>query len=166
MGARKKAAGKKRARKRAAGKKPKRRGTRARGRPRLEFDLTVVAALGQLRVPYEVLARKLDCSVDTVRARMREDGPQFDAEFSKAFHTGRADRNIALRQKQYEVAIRGSEKMLIHLGKHELDQGDKVTIEDPDHVIGGRQTNYDNLSLEELRLLESLVAKAEGDPHE
>jgi hypothetical protein len=97
----------------------------------------VVAALGQLRIPYEVLARKLGCHVDTVRERLREGGPQFDPAFSEAYHTGIAERNIALRQKQYAVAMAGSERMLIHLGKHELDQGDKVTLaNDPESPIG------------------------------
>lgn len=146
-----KKAGKKRAKKRA-GKPPKRRGRRANGRPRLVFDLERVAELGELRVPYEHLARDLGCCVETISARMREGGPQFDEDFSRAYHTGRAVRNIALREKQYRVAMAGSEKLLIHLGKHELDQGDKVThANDSEHPITDPGPDLSKLSSKELR---------------
>ena len=151
-----KKAGKKTARKRA------RRAPPTKGRPRIEFDLIEVSALGKIRAPYEIMARKLGCSVDTIRERLREGGPQFDEDFSQAYHTGAAERNIGLRTKQYNVAIGGNIQMLLHLAKHELGQTKplELPLDNPPETERSEDAiNYDAMSTADLKQWERLLAK-------
>ena len=60
------------------------------------------------------IADVCECSVDTIERR-----------FAENLKLGRANRKMRLRKKQTELALRGSEKMLIWLGKQELDQRDR-----------------------------------------
>jgi hypothetical protein len=148
-------------------KKPQKRANPI-GRPRIEFDLTVVAQLGKIRAPYEIMASALDCHVDTVRERMRVDGPQYDEAFSKAYLKGRAERNIGLRTKQYNVAMAGEVRMLIHLGKCELGQVDELAVvTDPQAIAQAKAQStpdpddYSLMSTKDLKALRDLLAKAD-----
>lgn len=82
-----------------------------------EFD-----KLCGMQCSLEEIASWFDCSADTIeRSVKREHG----VKFAEYFEQKRGKGKIALRRKQYEVALGGNIPMLIWLGKQYLDQKDK-----------------------------------------
>lgn len=51
-----------------------------------------------------------------------------ERRFAKVIDTGRLVRNVSLRRKQVELALRGDRTMLIWLGKQLLGQSDKTQL--------------------------------------
>jgi hypothetical protein len=71
---------------------------------------------------------------------------------------GRTLMRGSLRNKQYEIAMRGNPQMLIWLGKQELDQTDKQELTgDFKH----EHTDLSHLSDEQLGQVESLIETAD-----
>jgi hypothetical protein len=97
---------------------------RKKGRPRIQFDLQMVEALGRLGATAEEMAHILPASQSTIEHRMsdRESG------FYKAYNKGRATLNASLRRKQIELAMGGHPTLLIWLGKQLLDQRDRADL--------------------------------------
>jgi hypothetical protein len=58
--------------------------------------------------------------------------------FAALLTQARANRHIALRKKQFALAVEGSTSMLIFLGKHELGQTDQANSNDdwPEPQLG------------------------------
>ena len=54
------------------------------------------------------------------------------ADLKAAWDKGRAQTIVALRQKQINLALGGSERMLIHTGLHFAEQGADGPIREPD----------------------------------
>ena len=104
-----------------------------RGRKKIEFDIERVHQLGFGAASFEDMAAEFDCSVDTIRDRMREK----DSEFSKAYKKGKAKGNFAIRQAQMQNALNGNSTIQIWLGKQRLEQTDNRDInqEEKDTVI-------------------------------
>lgn len=97
----------------------------AGGRPKKKIDWGEFDKLCALQATLEEIASWFTCSVDTIeRAVEREKGMSF-AEY---FALKRGKGKVALRRKQYQVALEGNPTMLIWLGKQYLDQTDKKEI--------------------------------------
>lgn len=95
-------------------------------RPRVKIDWAEFDKLCALQCSQREIASWFDCSEDTIeRAVKREKGESF-AEY---FEQKRGKGKIALRRKQYEVAMSGNVALLIWLGKQYLGQSDKQEIE-------------------------------------
>ena len=82
------------------------------GRPKLDIDPEQVRRLARLHCTMEEMARFFGCHRDTLHNN-------FSAEIDK----GRAEGNISLRRKQWQMAVeKGNVVMLIWLGKQMLGQ--------------------------------------------
>lgn len=93
-------------------------------RPLKPIDPKQVELLAGCGCTIDEIAAKLDCSATTIETR-------FHAEYKKGKEAGRS----SLRGKQFERAMKGSDVMLIWLGKQLLGQRDKLeltTISDDD----------------------------------
>jgi len=91
------------------------------GRPRLEFNLKEVEALGAIQCTYDEMAAVLNCHPDTINNRMKE-----DIAFSTAYKKGIEGGKQSVKRKQYQMALAGDRTMLIWWGKQHLGQTDKV----------------------------------------
>jgi hypothetical protein len=91
------------------------------GRPRLEFNLKEVEALGAIQCTYDEMAAVLCCSADTITRRMKE-----EPSFAEAYKKGVEGGKVSLKRKQFTLATGGNVTMLIWLGKQHLGQTDKI----------------------------------------
>ena len=80
----------------------------------LDIDEKKVEALASYGCTTTEIAAFFGCDVSTISKR-----------FSKIIAKGKESGKIRLRQKQFEVAMKGNVSMLIWLGKQVLDQKDK-----------------------------------------
>ncbi len=94
------------------------------GRPRIDFDLSMVEGLGRIGATASEMAHLLPASQSTIEHRMANR----DSDFSKAYNKGRAMLNASLRRKQIELAMAGHPTMLIWLGKQLLGQRDRADL--------------------------------------
>lgn len=96
------------------------------GRPEKEFNWEVLDAILQYG------ASKLDCaeltgvSEDTIDRRIKEEHGKNFSEYREA---KKSKMRMKLRQKQFEMALKGNVPLLIWLGKNELGQSDKNEME-------------------------------------
>jgi len=91
------------------------------GRPLVQIDWKHVASLCRLQATEEEIASDLGISTDTLcRACKRENRLTFAAFFA----TKRLAGKISLRRAQFTRALKGSDTMMIFLGKQILDQKD------------------------------------------
>jgi hypothetical protein len=90
-------------------------------RPLKIVDPEQVRVLASIGCPVADIARVLDCSAKTLERR-----------FMKEMEQGRANRNVSLRRKQFELAMAGNTTMLIWLGKQYLGQKDKHEVSGED----------------------------------
>lgn len=81
-----------------------------------EFD-----KLCALQCTLREFASWFDCSEDTIENKVKE---KWSIKFSEYFEQKRGKGKIALRRKQYDVAMGGNVSMLIWLGKQYLGQSD------------------------------------------
>lgn len=96
------------------------------GRPRVEIDWDVFDALCGVQCTLAEIAGHFECSEDTIeRAVTREKAVGFADYYREKAGRG----TIALRRKQYAVALGGNVTMLIWLGKQRLGQTDKQVNE-------------------------------------
>ena len=84
-------------------------------RPRKTIDPLKVIELASKSLTVEEIAATLDVSADTLTRH-----------YAEQLARGRELCNASLRKRQYERAIEGSDKMLIHLGKNRLGQKDAI----------------------------------------
>ena len=87
-------------------------------RARKIVDPLAVVDLASKSLTTEEIAAQLDVSADTLERR-----------FAGQLQRGRALCNASLRRKQFDRAMAGSDKMLIHLGKNRLGQKDAIEHE-------------------------------------
>ena len=103
--------------------KPKRK--RGAGRPRIDFDLSLVEAMGKIGATAEEMACVLPASERTIKGRMADP----DSDFCTAYKRGNSQLKMSLRRKQVAMALDGDRTMLIWLGKQLLGQRDRVEQE-------------------------------------
>lgn len=94
-------------------------------RPRKEIDFQDLDKLMAIQCTAEECAQFFEVSVDTIERRIRE---EFDMNFAEYFSIKRGHGKIALRRKQYQVALSGNTTLLIWLGKQYLGQSDKTSF--------------------------------------
>ena len=95
----------------------------------------VVRAMAEIDVSDNKIAEFFGMDVSTLRAN-----------YSGTIGEGKLAREIKLKLKQYHVAVeKENPQMLIHLGKHELGQSDKVETH-----VEIKQTQFFNLPNEVL----------------
>lgn len=92
------------------------------GRPKIEINWFEFDKLCAIQCSLREIAGWFDCSEDTIERRVKE---THDVTFAEYFDQKRGKGKIALRRKQYDVAMNGNVSMLIWLGKQYLDQSDK-----------------------------------------
>jgi len=146
-----------------AEKKPRKRAAAKRksnaGRKKIKLDPEQAQKLAALQCTFDEIAAFFDVSVDTVRARSRD-----DPEFSKALEKGRQSGRITLRREQFRLASSGNVTMLIFLGKQRewLGQRDRQDI-----VTHNEVEQYSAAFIEAGRnLVENIAAAAKVDPEE
>ena len=90
------------------------------GRPKLDIDAEQVTRLARLHCTMQEMADFFGCHRDTLHNN-------FSAEITK----GRAEGNISLRRKQWQMAVeKGNVVMLIWLGKQMLGQRNEIIESD------------------------------------
>jgi hypothetical protein len=101
-------------------------------RPVKPIDAETVRKLAKIGCTQEDIAEFFGCSHSVISERFRQE-----------FHQGRAASKISLRRAQWKSAMRGSDRMLIHLGKCYLGQSDRlhVTSNSPAVVYVARANN-------------------------
>jgi hypothetical protein len=87
------------------------------GRPRIEFDLTLVRILGGWGASGQEMASAFGVSRKTICDHMVEGSP-----FHAAYHQGFSEIKARLRSRQIQLALSGNERMLTWLGMQMLDQ--------------------------------------------
>lgn len=90
---------------------------RGAGRPKAKIDPDHVVALA-----------KAGCTVDEMAAFLKVNKKTLERRFGKVIDEGRLTRNVSLRRKQIELAMKGDRTMLIWLGKQLLGQSDKTQL--------------------------------------
>ncbi len=93
------------------------------GRPRIEIEMETLRALVRIQCTADEVAAYLDCSIDTLERRLKEEGWTGWGEFYK---TNNSAGKVSLRRMQWESARKGDKTMQIWLGKQILGQADKV----------------------------------------
>ena len=102
------------------------------GRPRIEIDFKRFEEMCVVQATLEEIAGWFDCSPDTIERRVAEHylddegNPRTFADVSGGL---RGKGKMSLRRAQFQKALRGSDKMMIHLGKNYCGQSDKSEIE-------------------------------------
>ena len=142
------------------------------GRPKIKLNVVDAEKLATLQCTFEEIAAFFDVSVDTVRARSRD-----DREFSQALQKGREGGRISVRREQFRKAVdQGNVTMLIWLGKQWLGQRDRqdlVTVnqveEFSDAYIEAGRNLVENVAAgaspkEVLRMFEAEVRAIAGTP--
>jgi len=99
--------------------KPKRKP----GRPRKQIDEQKLDLLASIGCTYAEMAAALGCHPDTLYNNFRD-----------KIELARGDGKTKLRRAQWKRALSGSDKMLVHLGKHHLGQSDVIKHEIDAHV--------------------------------
>lgn len=87
------------------------------GRPKKDIDAKEVEKLAGLGCTYEEIASVLGCHKSTLSRR-----------FATETTRGHDNLKMSIRRWQYNSAKSGNVRMLIHLGKVYLDQGDNPVI--------------------------------------
>ena len=100
-----------------------------RGRKRIPINWEEFDKLCMLQCGLTSISLWFGCSEDTIeRAVKREKKKKFAEYWAEKAERGRS----MLRQKQFEVAMRGNTALLIFLGKNWLGQTDKVEVREDD----------------------------------
>jgi len=101
---------------------------KATGRPRIEIDFKRFEEFCVVQSTLEEIAGWFDCSPDTIERRVAEhykDENGNGRTFADVSGHLRSKGKTSLRRAQFQKALRGSDKMLIHLGKNYCGQSDK-----------------------------------------
>jgi hypothetical protein len=120
--------------------------SKARGRPRKEFDLKQVEAFGKLGLTGVEMASLLGTTNVTISHRMTE-----GTEFFKAYQLGFSDLKKSIRRKQIAVALNTA--LLIWLGKQILGQ-----VEGPTTAVNVAYTKPEPAPLTHQQMRERLIA--------
>jgi hypothetical protein len=123
------------------------------GRPRLTFDLRLVEDLGKIQSTHAELAAVLDCHLETVRDRLKND-PEFSAAYQKGLENGKS----SLRRIQWKSALSGNTTMQIWLGKQYLGQQDRKLTEVLTHTVEEWRQQLQQAPEEVVQWLSQLAA--------
>jgi predicted nucleic-acid-binding Zn-ribbon protein len=116
------------------------------------IDFKELQKLCEMHCTGEEIASFFDISYDTLERRVKECGYQNFAEYY-AKNVGKG--KVALRRKQWDLAMDGEVKLLVWLGKQNLGQKDKIETEN---------TNYNHEPfLMELEVLNTNAKKHQDD---
>jgi AraC-like DNA-binding protein len=115
------------------------------GRPKAPLDTEHIKALAGAGCTVEEMAEFLGVNKKTLERR-----------FSAVIDSGRLRRNVSLRRKQMELAMRGDKTMLIWLGKQLLGQSDRSQITGKDDGPVRHEHSLAHLTDEQL---EAEIAK-------
>ena len=99
---------------------------KAGGRPRIDINWEEFDKLCSLQCTLDEVAMYFDCSPDTIERRVQE---KYDRTWTEVYDEKRGAGKIAIRRKQFQVALRGNVRMLIWLGKQWLGQRDMQDID-------------------------------------
>jgi len=119
---------------------------KAIGRPRIEIDFDEFEKLCHFQCTLDEIAIWFGCSASTVEERVKEHYLDEDEKGLTFYEVSRGLRGrgkIGIKRKQFQRALGGSDKMLIHLGKQYLGQAEKHEISGPD---GGAIAVRDDLA--------------------
>jgi len=83
----------------------------------IPIDEDQIYEMAKIHCTNEEIATILGCSVDTITRR-----------FADLLAKGRSEGKSNLRRMQFERCKRGSDTMLIHMGKNLLDQREKTEV--------------------------------------
>ena len=98
----------------------------AGGRPRKEIDWSIFENLCKIQCTQESICAFFEVDSSTLNRHVKE---QYGESFAEVFAKKRTLGHNSLRQKQFEVALKGNPTMLIFLGKNYLKQSDKQEID-------------------------------------
>ncbi len=84
------------------------------------FDLEKVRIFGQYGATPDEMAAYFGVHADTIRKSLADE----ETPFHKVYNKANSMLALSLRQTQIKGALQGSERLLIHLGKHVLGQSD------------------------------------------
>jgi hypothetical protein len=87
------------------------------GRPAKDIGADQVRKLAKLGCTQDEIADFFGCAHSVITER-----------FGQEFHLGRGESKISLRRMQWKAARAGSVAMLVHLGKVQLDQTDRLDV--------------------------------------
>jgi len=122
------------------------------GRPKAKIDPEHVRALAGAGCTVEEMAEFLGVNKKTLERR-----------FLKVIDKGRLLRNVSLRRKQMELAMKGDKTMLIWLGKNLLGQSDKTQLTGKDDGPLQHEHNVGHLTDEQLDAeIDKIVGFASG----
>lgn len=93
------------------------------GRPQIALDWEEFDKLCGLQCTLREIACWFKCSEDTIENHVKR---RHKMDFSDYFEQKRGTGKIALRRKQYDIAMNGNVTMLIWLGKQYLGQAEKL----------------------------------------
>src|SRR5689334_1468460 len=92
------------------------------GRPRIQFDLKQVEALGRIYATAWEMATFFGCSERTIKRQMGNK----ESKFWHAYAKGQTGQNLRLRAKLVEVAMRGNAYILWKLAINRLAYSDRA----------------------------------------
>jgi hypothetical protein len=95
------------------------------GRPQKEINWEVLNGILQYGASLVDCAEMLDVSEDTIERKIKD---QYAVTFKEYRDQKKSKMRMKLRQKQFEMALKGNVPLLIWLGKNELGQTDKAEI--------------------------------------
>lgn len=101
------------------------------GRPRIEIDFKRFEEMCVVQSTLEEIAGWFDCSPDTIERRVAEhylDDEGNGRTFADVSGGLRGKGKTSLRRVQFQRALKGSDKMLIHLGQQYCNQKDYQDI--------------------------------------
>lgn len=92
----------------------------------IDLNWDVIDALCGVRCTMAEIAAQVGCSASTIQKRIRE---KHDMTFGEYWTAKSSTGMIALRRKQFQIAMNGNVAMLIWLGKQILGQKEQSKIE-------------------------------------
>ena len=101
------------------------------GRPRKKLDWKIIEGQATVGATQEEIAAYFECDPDTLCRHCKK---EYDITFAEYLEQKRGVGNVALRRKQMQAALAGSETMLIWLGKNKLGQSNKLETKN-EHTI-------------------------------
>lgn len=112
-------------------------------RPKKPIDVHVLEKMAEKLWPIEEIAAGLRVSPQTIKRR-----------YGKLIEDCRQRGKSKLRDLQWQRCLQGSDRMILHMGKHLLGQHDKL-----EQTI----TNTTNLTLSQSPALQELIEKLTSD---
>lgn len=143
-----------------------------KGRPRIELDFDEFEKLCHFQCTEEEIAVWFGCTVPTIKDRVAEhyafedeEGEVIRPTFLQVAEGLRGKGLIGIKRKQFQRALGGSDKMLIHLGKQYLHQSDKRELSGPGGgpIITDDLSGFTNEELEERIAIIDRMEESEGN---